>query len=1730
MDQVEKAVKFTIEMELLTPLEEVSNLEEVIQEIQDKLQDLKDHPQRKETPLLYHLDVAAMYPNIILTNRLQPDAIVDEGACAMCDHHTGPDRGCDRRLPWSWRGQFYSATKSEVAMMRRQMERETFLPLNTDAKDKGIARDPSRPVERVPYSRLPQKERDRYLQKRVAEYSRKVYGKTHGTAVVEREAIVCQRENPFYINTVRAFRDRRYEYKGLHKQWSKKVASGTGGAEAKSMAVLYDSLQLAHKCLLNSFYGYVMRKGARWYSMEMAGIVCLTGARLIQMARQTVESIGRPLELDTDGIWCALPRSFPEDFTIRTHSGKELTLSYPCTMLNHVVHERFTNHQYHDETGGTNPSVRKENSIFFEVDGPYRAMILPASTEEDRLLKKRYAVFRQDGKLAELKGFELKRRGELRLIKTFQSELFHIFLEGQGLAGCYAAVAEVANRWLDVLYQKGKGLREQEVIELLSEHRSLSKALVDYGATKGTAISTARRLAEFLGDGMVKDAGLACRFVISAGPRGEPLSERAIPVAIFSAEPAVRRHWLRHWLREPQLELDDSDGGLAQILDWGYYIERLGSVIQKLIVIPAAMQQVGNPVPRVSPPAWLKKWTGSGLGIGIGEGGRQLKMTDLFHGRTTHMKEDGEEEENKENRLSEDEGEYESSERKGIESKGKGKGEEADDDPEYVSPYQNYPAYLKGAKVRWKRQLEARRERRKYWSAPPLPSLDSRGRAPLSGGAMRKAEEVRLLPLLQSTWEILHVEEITIGDGGGEEEDCVVVWAYLNMGKRGGDSAKKEITRIRIRVDREVTVVMATSGDGDGQRGKRKREGVEEEEEIDPVRHDLPDWSWLPEECQVEESVEGGRMWRVLVPERIWRQSGEGWLLRQLQQLPGVLQIYGWGMRGRERTILRLGSRARMSVDQWRQRRMQDGMGGLRLGDLERVTSIPDPRRKGLGQNLEIGNRIYYYRTEKDGVARVHALFHPVTRKATFIVALADYRKGGDPGQGRLPGMEGLWRDILEDADEGWTFAVRYVPLKGKTEAAEVRITLESMLSQTDETLGILMVFVQALNHEGVVRSLRRDVPSLRHTLVLGLPGIPGEDGEFPLDWPRVAASRAIERYISHPRRISECWILANHGNVPCGTVFGEKDAPTFLLDLFLARRLERARLPIWWGQSRGLMSGGLGAIREGDEGWGQGSGHGRGAINHPGMYLGATVDLYLEGLEVSAVVEGANRVHELEDTQLGTKSEEEMEGGEGDPVCDAHALLGVLRGLVRAWNSPSPVHNLYRRMLGRWLSGTSGSKLYHPGVWKEVQDLTFKVWISLLGEVRRLGAKVVHATVPLGGGGGGGSKLVLGVPKPSVKHARPYVDYLIGSLSRDKALFAHVRLDVVCWWEVLLWWGPNDYSGICLEEGEEGEEEEEGEGAGESGVNAVEKGSEGKTRSMWTMMEVTLPEAMADRGAEVLTAIIVRMYRAYEHVSMQAGLPPDLGQIGEFIGREVTRKMLSDTTLALEKSSPNLGDDWSIPATSPYRTGREVSLHYVRGMCALLGLLPGAEEAVQRMRTSLLSLLRVSSFSDAAMRGYDGKRVGGVGGGRTDPDLVLPQWGCPQCYLVQDVPLMLSIEGVAGGEETQKLGLSPALLPWECGRCAGPVTKSDVEDGLIRQVEARVRSWQTQDLRCSGPCRLIKAGNLGKTCECGGTFQSVRSPRQWMSWMRRCEMLAVHEGLETLEALIGWYLGYVTP
>lgn len=84
------------------PIESVENLEDVKNDIRQKLNYYRSifghiysmfylpsdrlNPNITESPVIYHFDVAAMYPNIILTNRLQPTSIVDEHRCNLCPY------------------------------------------------------------------------------------------------------------------------------------------------------------------------------------------------------------------------------------------------------------------------------------------------------------------------------------------------------------------------------------------------------------------------------------------------------------------------------------------------------------------------------------------------------------------------------------------------------------------------------------------------------------------------------------------------------------------------------------------------------------------------------------------------------------------------------------------------------------------------------------------------------------------------------------------------------------------------------------------------------------------------------------------------------------------------------------------------------------------------------------------------------------------------------------------------------------------------------------------------------------------------------------------------------------------------------------------------------------------------------------------------------------------------------------------------------------------------------------------------------------------------------------------------------------------------------------------------------------------------------------------------------------------------------------------------------------
>ena len=174
---VENILEHAILTEEGVPLDQVMNLEEVTEQINTALQQLHETQTRIEQHVIYHLDVGAMYPNIILTNLLQPSLITSmilETDCVTCDFNK-PDVRCKLNMEWMQRGEMLPAIRNEFRRIQQHLETEMF-PL--------FPGGPRRAFH---------------------ELSKEDYEKEMRTSTI------CQKENGFYVDTMRAFRDRRYK-------------------------------------------------------------------------------------------------------------------------------------------------------------------------------------------------------------------------------------------------------------------------------------------------------------------------------------------------------------------------------------------------------------------------------------------------------------------------------------------------------------------------------------------------------------------------------------------------------------------------------------------------------------------------------------------------------------------------------------------------------------------------------------------------------------------------------------------------------------------------------------------------------------------------------------------------------------------------------------------------------------------------------------------------------------------------------------------------------------------------------------------------------------------------------------------------------------------------------------------------------------------------------------------------------------------------------------------------------------------------------------------------------------------------------------------------------------------------------------------------------------------------------------------------------------------------------
>ena len=1777
-DGLTTTLRFAVEKEHGRDWAALVNGAEVMERVGARLDALLACPVVDSLPLIYHLDVGAMYPNIILTNRLQPMAIVDETVCAACDFNVaGSD--CQRAMEWRWKGKFFPVSRAEVEKVRKQLEYESedaqrsaalsaepspsFPSASFSSSSSSSRWQKKKPATaaagKKTYASLDAAEQSVLLKARVKELSH-TYHKAYTEERTEtRTAVVCQRENSFYVDTVRAFRDRRYEYKVAGKRAKRDVDAATSAGDvverekANDRLLVYDSLQLAHKCILNSFYGYVMRRGARWQSIEMAGVVTHTGAELIKEARELVDDIGRPLELDTDGIWCMLPVDFPDTFDLHWADGSKATWSYPCSLLNEAVAARYSNPQYQQLTHSTTADGRRsasyerrtECSILFEVDGPYRAMILPAAREEGKNIKKRYAVFADDGSISELKGFEIKRRGELKLIKVFQGQVFERFLHGRTLDECYRAVGDVCDVWLDWLLSHGGGQEESDILELISESKSMSDTLDEYGARKSTAISTAKRLGEFLGQEMLADRGLNCTFVIAAKPHGASTSERAIPTAIFAVDDAVKKKYLRAWLKDATLD----DFSIRELIDWPYYVQRLSAAIQKIVTIPAAMQKVPNPVERVKHPDWLGRrvkerdeahqqrridgyFTGGGGGGGTGGGGEAsggavMDIEDVgggrgadgggggLGGRYTVVKRkkaagvrislQGEDSSAEAAVLADPSDDVEdiTAEKRPRPASPPNPPGDADHpmpptdaaDEEMPAASDAAPAetdgfgsWLATRKAEWKTLRDRRKRQRHAPSTAASSTFPSLFPAQAKGPAMpsltdglRSYLQHSTTSLLTSAWQVVQITEDV-------QPGHFRFWVFLHP---------STLTSVTVRADRTVLL--------------NSRVRLADDEHHRRVERTLP------------RGRKAHFLYEMRVPESEWREkeseyldalrdaSVEGMYETQVPLLLKLIRDVGCVCRVTPAPGGRPGGGAVFDVDELVYKTTVEtayldspslykaflyeshhaskaGLGLLALfleGERDALLVVVN----AYGGEVEAVKAAALYKDEFNAVRRA---FRQRERSAHPTASTASPPEDDGPDEQPDPRHTFLVRHVSSTAD---AFALVHDHLsRYKQTAAHPTV----LLTQLSCPLSVV------LSH---IPSLRSDFP------VLSIPHHTADCGYPAFRWLSFAVRHALTRYLT----CGEWWTsqleLCRYAHVPIGNL--QVDVPSQLLDLVYARSLRDGKQVLWTSRGGGgeIEVGGRwieeerAMVGEGDDGR-------RLEVNHSGCYRSTCYELTLQRLCVNAVLQSAL----IEEEHGATNAVDALLEASASSVASPAAASSVARpfailkqlavSLYQDAITRSSLHaDLLLQHFHRWLYSVSSSlsdSLLHA----HVASLMTKLYHSLLSRLAVLGSTIVHASF---------QRVVLCTKKRDAGQAETYIAFIRDTLTK-RPLYTLLGFAITGRYAALLYYDAyNDSRVAVIDEADDAlfllDPDRDSDAYREPSV-----------QSAWHMASF-LPLRCRRWLLFLIKRFLLQPHRhALQH---KHGLPTTDGD-------ECCHAVLVDVLRAIERQLYAILTDIARPSSDPqadldfptlpgaHLSMTNAGLELVKQITHALSLDASVVDEVRVLRENLFRVLGVNAWS------AEGTFV------NTCRPLLLRDVVCDFCNIMKDVDLCRNAGGAQGREAVAgdgEDGEEEGVQALQCEGCTFAYDRRVIEERVMRSVRQRVLRYQLQDLVCRA-CGSMQDRYLQRRCDCSGEYRGQREDggrddrlKEWRVMERVCKQYGyaeAHEMIATLRRMDG--------
>jgi DNA polymerase epsilon subunit 1 len=791
---------------------------------------------------------------------------------------------------------------------------------------------------------------------------------------------------------------------------------------------------------------------------------------------------------------------------------------------------------------------------------------------------------------------------------------------------------------------------------------------------------------------------------------------------------------------------DPGDMDPRGIIDWNYYLERLGSVIQKLITIPAALQKVRNPVPRVAHPDWLNRR------IRIKDDVfKQKKMTDMF-GKQPLAEIDANRLANRTNGDMEDFGSTPMSKLKPsiaakIASTQKRKAIEAEA-PVTSNPYDSLPAvmpsmtedyrgWLKYQKKKWKIQKSARKRRRQLFGEKRADATDA------IGTFFRNQAEV----LYTTDWQILQLRDT---DTPGE------VRAYVLIDKK--------VHQLKVIVPRQVFLNLKEDDLPDVTVDGVKAEKI--------INHTLPN------------GHPSTHLFKLTMNEQVYVKEAEK--LSMLFNHASVEGVYEKGVPLNVRALLELGCVC--TFDDTQRGVLGKGLEqGFDLSTLRTVT----PKRPYMRGAAFSYLALYHISA---GERQIYALFSSTKAEAKIVVLNRARSEQGMPNVDRIY-EELLARKFEEAGGQPWQNMIAYQEalhfkmVQVTTQRRALQELGDSIKKiQKEETMPIMLVLQ---SHSA--QMLVHDLPILQTFPQLSLRANDTDKQLPPLGWQSFVAKRVVGHYLDLGLWISHLLEFSRYGNVPLCNL--EMDDPRFLIDIAYARRLQQERVVLWWSEDARPDHAG----HEKDDILGSMEVVEMPSVNNPGTYSSVCIDLSIKNLAINTILSSAvlNQAEGSDPMGIsGAGAQEDAMDETAQTVQSensfATAGIGALREMVRSWwqeacngSSSSTMADVLVQHLVRWVESPS-SHLYDRNLHYYVQMMSRKAFQQLMSEFRRVGSHVVFANA---------GRLLLQTSKAEVGNAFAYSQYILKTIS-TKPAFHFLDLAITEYWDYLAWYDEFNYGG----------------------------------------------------------------------------------------------------------------------------------------------------------------------------------------------------------------------------------------------------------------------------------------------------------------------------------------------